>query len=162
LLLGIIVGTPCIGWLSDKLSKPFLLMIVGALFSSIFALIFYTDDQLSILQLSMLAFSLGFMTGSDGLVFSVISIEYRFMMSTATAIAAIFKDMVGMISQPLFGWIFEHSKSLLGIVTVANQMKAAFVIIPIACLFSVIIAFFSRSQKRVVHHTGAERHVHEI
>lgn len=87
LFLGVIVGGPFIGWVSDKLGLRLLPMKIGALVS-LFVILGILYLPLSIGMMAALFFLLGFFTSSQVISYALVS-ESTSKMMTATAVSVI-------------------------------------------------------------------------
>ncbi|MBI2791373.1 MAG: MFS transporter [Gammaproteobacteria bacterium] len=71
ILLGIAVGAPLAGYISDKIQRRRTPLIVGALLSTILLLIFLYCPNLSLLQVKLLLFFIGVVTSTEVICFAV-------------------------------------------------------------------------------------------
>ena len=103
IFLGIILGSPIVGVISDLVRSRKLPMICGAFLSlvSILAII-YTPNH-SVAFLALLFLILGVVTSAQVISYSVIfESNPQHLMSTAMGIAAVFINIIGAVSQSLY------------------------------------------------------------
>ncbi len=106
--VGVILGCPVFGWISDHIGRRVLPMILGAVIS--FAVILYLMymPDLSLISIMILFFLIGFVTSSQVLSYPLIAeLNPPALTSTAISIVSITIMMGGVIFQPLFGWIMS-------------------------------------------------------
>lgn len=146
---GVIVGSPVFGWVSDKMGRRVLPMMLGAVLSLfvMFALMYLPN--LSLGAIITLFFLIGFVTSSQVLSYPTIAeLNPIYLTSTAVSIDSMCIMASGFIFQPFFGWIMVHS----GEHTVVNGMmiytaenfNRAMLIMPIAFVLGLIVTLFIR------------------
>ena len=110
LFLGTMIGCPVIGALSDHFSRRRILMIIfGFLSLFIMISIIYTPD-LTLLELIILFFGLGFLTSSQILSYPLISESNPpSITGTATGLAAVLVMGAPMLFEPLYGWFMDKN-----------------------------------------------------
>lgn len=145
--VGVIVGSPVYGWLSDYIGLRKLPMILGAIFSLATIFILMYIPNLSLASLILLFFLIGFSTSSQVLSYPTIAeLNPISLTSTSVSIASITIMSSGFIFQPLFGWMMElqWDHQVVGGVPVysANDFNNAMLIIPIGFVLSLVISFF--------------------
>lgn len=147
LFFGTLIGSPLIGWISDKLGRRVLPMIVGALFSIVIVLLIIYLLHLSFVVLMVLFFLLGLITSTQVLSYPAIT-ELNSPLVTGSAISIISLLLMasGFISQPLFGWLLDlHWRHLIihhiAIYSLSN-FRMAMWILPIGFIASFVFAFF--------------------
>ena len=72
LFIGLIIGFPIIGWLSDRLRNRRRSMIYGALITFLLMLFFATASHLSFLSICILLLSIGFFSASQSIGYAVV------------------------------------------------------------------------------------------
>ena len=110
LFLGTIIGSPLMGWFSDRLRRRKLPMIIGVLASLIVVLfILYTPD-LSLTGLMLLFLLLGFVTSTQVISYPMVA-ESNPKMLTATSVSVVSISVIGgfALFQPIFGWLMDLS-----------------------------------------------------
>lgn len=147
--VGTIIGSPFAGWLSDRLGKRRMPMIVAAILSLItIALIIYVPD-LSFAQLITLFLLLGFFTSAQIISYPTIAESNpSYLTGTATSIASILIMGGGAVFQPLFGWLMDlhwnHQMLDNTPVYSANDYLLGMAILPVAFIFGLIASLFIR------------------
>lgn len=145
LFVGTIIGAPLAGFLSDKLGKRKLPMLLGPLFSmGIIFLIIEAPFQ-SMTSLMVLFFALGLITATQVISYPTIA-ESNSHSLTATSVSVVsFTAISGYAwSQPLFGSLMDwHWNGLMhgkqAIYSIAN-FKTALFILPVAFVIAIIAA----------------------
>jgi len=147
IFLGVLIGCPLAGWISDRLKKRKAPMIIGAFLTLLTALFLITERTLSPLEIGLDFFLMGIFSGSQAITFALL-IESNPLHSTALAesIGAMIIMSAGAIFQPLFGYLLERNwdGKMLGntpLYTPANFHMALW-ILPITFAASVLIALF--------------------
>jgi len=148
LFFGTILGSPVMGWFSDRIRKRRLPMIAGAIFALILVLLIMYVPHLSMASLLWMFFGLGFITSTQIISYPLIA-ESNPLALTATAegLASIL-IMAGGFTQPLFAslmqWHWDHQLiNKLPVYSLGNY-RTALAIMPIAFLLALIIAFIIR------------------
>lgn len=141
IFVGIIIGSPLMGTISDRMGSRRKPMLLGALLILIMVnLIIYVPD-LSWMQLTLLFFLLGFLSSAQVISFPTIAESNpENVASTAMSIVGILMHTVGALIQPLFGWLMQQNVVNEAIYTV-EDFKSALVIMPIVFAFGLLIAF---------------------
>lgn len=154
LFVGVILGSPFFGWLSDRLMRRVLPMIVGAIASIAVILALMFIPNLSFGAILFLFFLIGFVTSSQVLTYPTIA-ELNSPALTSTAISVIsFTIMVsGVIFQPLFGWVMElhWDHTVANGVPVYSQtdMLNAMMIMPIGFVIGFFISLMMKETRCV-------------
>jgi MFS family permease len=106
---GTIIGAPLMGWLSDKLGRRKMPMLLGAVFSLaiVFAIMFSVG--LSFWTLMILFFLLGLLTSTQVISYPTVT-ESNTKMLTATCVSVVSICAIsgGAIFEPLFGWLMDY------------------------------------------------------
>lgn len=106
--LGVILGSPVFGWLSDNMGLRILPMKIGAVLSLIVMMTLLFSTNLSFFSLMSLLFLIGFVTSSQILTYPTIAeLNPIALTTTATSVDSILIMSSGFIFQPLFGWVLE-------------------------------------------------------
>lgn len=145
--LGVIFGSPFFGWLSDYMGRRVLPMIIGAILSIAVLLILILSHTLTLNQIIILFFLIGFVTSSQVLSYPVIAeLNPIYLTGTATSIDSVTIMVSGAIVQPLFGWLMDlHWNHLIvngEAIYASSDFLRAMWIMPIACIIGLGIAFF--------------------
>lgn len=131
IFIGSIIGCPLMGWLSDQqgLRKP--IMIGGALCTGLTLLPLCIDVPLSVFELAVIFFALGFFTSTQVISYPLIaeSNPPRYT-GSATGLASVIIMGSAGLAQVLFGWLMMHHSHQHAIQT--NDLRFAFWIFPIA------------------------------
>lgn len=149
LFLGAIVGCPIAGWLSDKMGYRRLPMIIGALLSLAVILILLYTPNLSMPQLMLGFFSLGFITSAQVISYPTIA-ESNPPALTAMSVSVIsISTQIGFaVFQPLFGKILDHfwdGSKLDGVpIYSAHSYQLAMIILPSAFVIALIASLLMK------------------
>ncbi len=146
--LGLMIGSPVVGWISDRIPSRKKPMILGALFSLILICLIFFACHLSFYMLLILFLSLSVMTSAQVLSYPTISeSNLPSVESTSLGFASIIIMGGGAVAQPLFGWLVEHGVPSFQRIFGFNSYHAAFFIIPLGLLCSLIISTFIEETK---------------
>lgn len=148
IFIGTIIGSPAIGWLSDRLYRRRMPMIICAIISLILIMVVISIPTLSLTSLLALFFGIGFFTSSQILSYPLIAESNpRALTGTAEGIASTL-IMAGGISQPIFGALmtlyWKHDVINGMPIYSSNDFLLAMSMIPIAFVISIISAYFIR------------------
>src|SRR3990167_5800777 len=160
MFIGMIIGSPCMGWLSDKMQRRRIPMIMSAVFIlAIVGLIAYINITSAIL-LGSLFFILGLLASAQVISYPTIA-ESNSLAITGTAMStvAIFLNVVSFIAQPLFGWLIHLSWDGTKVNNIpvysASNFHLAMVLLPLAFIISLLIAF--KVRETYCQHASAEK-----
>jgi len=151
LFVGVIIGSPAIGWFSDAIRRRKLPMILGAILSLVFILMIIYIPSLSFIELAALFFAIGFVTSAQVLSYPLI-VESNHLSLTATAegMASVL-IMAGGFSQLLFAYLMQLNwthQYLHGVPFYSLQnYRIGLVIMPIAFVISLLVAFFVKETR---------------
>jgi MFS family permease len=139
IFLGMMVGSPLIGFISDRLGKRRLPMISGSISALGLILIIMYIPTLSFFSAIILFFLLGFVSSAQVISYTIIvKSNLPSLASTATSTIALWVNVVTALLQPLFGWLvminFSHGNAI--------SYHLAMLILPIAFIVSLLAAFF--------------------
>lgn len=157
LFVGVIIGSPVIGWTSDYLGKRKLPMLVCGLLSILVVLPLIYLPQLSLVSGMCLYFALGFLTSSQVIGYPVIAESNPpALTGTAGGIASTL-IMAGGAAQPLFGWFMQRHWDH----TVINQVpiyalsdyRLALWIMPMGFLLATIMTLLMKETCASSHNT---------
>lgn len=146
LFIGVILGSPAFGWISDHIGRRCLPMVIGAILSLVVILALMYIPNLSLTSLIILFFLIGFVTSSQVLSYPTIAeLNPIALTGTAVSVASVTIMFSGVIFQPLFGWILElnwdHTMANGIPLYSAQAFQYAIMIMPIAFLIGIGIAF---------------------
>lgn len=152
IFIGTLIGSPVIGWISDRLNKRIMPMVVCALLSLALILVFIYAPNLNLASILLLTFLLGFVTSSQVLSYPIAA-ERNSPLVTGSAISVI--SIVLMLSGftlvPWFGKLLElhwdktvlYGKAIYSM----RDFNTAMMMLPIAFIISFVIAIFMRDKK---------------
>ncbi len=150
LLLGAIVGSPVLGWFSDRIGQRRLPMILCAVALFVLSFFLYEAQTLSVIGLAILIAFMGFFTSGQVIGYPFIA-ESNPMDLTATAEGfASVLIMAGGLSQKWFGDLLNHYGTHVTVHHLAHyshaSYKAALLMFPVAALLAWLLAFFIRER----------------
>lgn len=146
IFIGTIVGSPIIGWFSDRIGLRRLPMILCGFFSLITILIIMFVSNLTLFTLLILFFAIGFFTSAQIISYPLIAESNpKYLIGTAEGIASTLV-MAGGTFQSFFGSLmslrWDH-KMIHGVPFYSKQdFLLALSTIPIAFIIGLIAAFF--------------------
>jgi MFS family permease len=148
IFIGTILGSPVIGWYSDRMALRRLPMILCAALSLIIILLIMLIPHLSLYSLMLLFFAIGFFTSAQIISYPLIAESNPpALIGTAEGIASTLV-MAGGASQPLFGALLDFSGNhhlINGASHYANSdFLLAMSLMPIAFLIGLVASFFIR------------------
>jgi MFS family permease len=148
LFVGMIVGSPVLGWFSDFLGRRRRLMIIGAISALLIILLIIYLPNLSFSEYLILFFLLGFIISSQNIGYPLVA-ESNPPAITATAMGlASTLIMAGGLTQPLFGWLmdlkWDHTMVNGTPVYSVNDYHLAMLIMPIAFVIALIMAVLAK------------------
>lgn len=140
IFIGSIIGCPLLGWISDRHGKRKPTMIFGALFTIILFIPLISSSALSSTTLSIIFFTLGFITSTQVISYPLIA-ESNLPDNTgiATGIASVIIMSGGGLGQILFGLIMNGNT--VGIQNITNSYQNAMLIFPITAIIALISVF---------------------
>ncbi len=147
LFLGSIVGSPVMGWVSDRMRLRQRPMLIGVVLS-ILLILFIMYSQSSNLSLLMgLFFLLGFITSTQVITYPTVA-ESNSRLLTATSVSVVSFSVIsgGAIFDPLFGWLIDlhaHTNILVQPITYsAADFRFAIWMLPVTFFIALIAAVF--------------------
>ena len=143
IFLGMVIGSPLSGWLSDKIRRRKLPLIIGAILSLIVALAIYTTPSHNVVYLSVLFFLLGIIPSTQVIVYPyLVEVSPLHITSTSTSLGATIIMSSGFIWGILFGFISNHGAHHVAghLVYPAGNLNHAFLILPITFAITIVIA----------------------
>lgn len=148
LFLGMIIGSPVVGWISDSLEKRKLPMIIGAIASLIVILAIMYLPNLTSIDLKILFFALGFVVSSQIIGYPLVAESNPSILTgTAEGLASVL-IMSGGFLIPVFPVLLnlhwnhamKHGVPFYSI----DNYHLAFLIMPAAFLIALIASFVVR------------------
>ncbi|RUR09222.1 MFS transporter [Legionella sp. km772] len=145
--LGIGVGSPVLGWLSDKLESRRIALIISALLGLCATLVLLYLPSLSLSNAYIVCFVLGLGAGGQTVSFAVVKENNPSeLVGTASGFNNLSVLIGGALFQPLVGYILQHSNSWrlvdgVHIYSLASYQKALLVM-PLCFFASLVIATF--------------------
>ena len=151
IFVGTMVGSPLVGWFSDRLQRRRLPMLLGAIFSLAAILGIIALPDLSHFMVLALFFALGFFTSSQVLSYALISeTTNKAIVSTSLSIASTL-IMLGGTTETLFGWLldlfWDGTKSNGLPIYTADNFLIAMSIIPLAFIIGLGCLLFIREPR---------------
>jgi MFS family permease len=152
LFLGMIIGSPFFGWLSDFMKVRKLPMLIGSILCLIFMLMVLFAFH-NIMILHFLFFAVGFTSASQVLGYPVITESNHYEISgSALSLAAFIIMGVGYgLSIPFVGFLLNYmweGKIIEGIQTYSIEAyRHAFLTIPIGILIAIFLLFFMKETR---------------
>lgn len=145
--VGIIIGSPIAGWISDRLERRKLPMMLGALLTLITIVIIIKATTYSSLFMFTAFLLLGVFSSAQVIGFpSITESNIAVLTSTAMGFATFIVNILGGFGQSLFGWLMQyHNNSQLSTHTISIEgSQMAIFILPISFLFAFITTLFMR------------------
>ena len=145
IFFGSFLGSTSIGWISDRIKKRRLPMIIGALLILTVVLIISYVPGLSFAELMILFFGLGYVTSSQVLGYPIVA-EHNPSVLTGTAVSIVSTITVfsGAVIFPLAGWLLDSNGQHTRIKGVMHYSIGAYhhamFILPIAAIGALIAA----------------------
>jgi MFS family permease len=147
--VGVIFGSPAFGWLSDKIERRVLPMVIGAILSLVVILVLMYVPNLSVNAVIALFFLIGFVTSSQVLTYPLIAeLNPIYLTSTAVSIDSICIMISGFVVPPFFGWLMEqHATNAMvngARMYSAADFNLAMLIIPISFVIGLLLTALMR------------------
>ncbi len=155
--VGVIFGSPFFGWVSDRMSRRVLPMLLGAVVSLIVMLVLLYVPGLSFATVLLLFFLVGFVTSSQVLSYPTVA-EHNPTSLTSTAISIVSTVIMfsGVVFQPLFGWAmqwhWDHTMVDGAPIYTASDMLNAMLMMPIAFVVAFFVALFIKETHGKLQH----------
>ncbi len=145
--LGIGVGSPLLGWISDKIESRRIALIISAVLGLFATLILLYLPQLTLAWAYVILFILGLGAGGQTVSFAVVKENNPAeLVGTASGFNNLSVLIGGAIFQPLVGYILQHidSSHLVNGVHVysVSSYQTALLVMPLCFLGSLLIAAF--------------------
>jgi MFS family permease len=146
--IGWIIGGPVIGMLSDKIKRRRAPLVISGMFAAILLCVIFYVPGLSLSQLYVTFFLVGFCCGSHPLCFPLGKENNPVRISgTAVAVTNMLIMLGGAIFQPVVGRLLDlHTTSPIGAnglpVYTASDYTFALSVVPIGVAFGIFLSFF--------------------
>ncbi len=146
--LGIGIGSPLLGWFSDRIESRRIALIISAILGLVATLILLYSSQLSYGWAYFILFVLGLGAGGQTVSFAVVkennSSEF---VGTASGFNNLSVLIGGAIFQPLVGYILQHTEDSSRLVNgihiySISSYQTALLVMPLCFLGSLLIATF--------------------
>ncbi len=147
MFIGMIIGSPAMGWLSDKFQRRRTPMVVSAALILIVVLLITYANISSVSILMALFFFLGLLASAQVLSYPTIAESNPATVTgTAMSIVAIMLNLASFIAQPLFGALMDGGSGKVTVKATAiyapSDFYLAMLLLPAAFLISLILAAF--------------------
>ena len=140
IFLGIIIGSPLWGYGSDRVKQRRWPMMIGGLLSTFTIAVIIYAPSLSHLALSLLFLALGLTTSSQVISYSVIAESNPpRLSSTATGFAALIINLIGAMSQMIFGHLLTTSSTISHDMSWQSSLSYLFIAFAIATVIAYSI-----------------------
>ena len=145
--IGLGIGSPVLGLISDKLGKRRLIMQISIMICLLSLVLIIYDKNLSVLIIGALLFLFGFFTGAFMLGFSLArEMNPIVMIGTVVALINTGSDIVGAITEPLVGKFLDlhWSGQIVNHVHCFSpgDYRTAFIVLPVYLVAGFIVLFF--------------------
>ena len=142
IFLGMIIGSPFFGWISDKIRRRRTPMIIAGLFLLAIVITIMADPTLTYWPLLGLFLMLGFFAGAQIISYAlVIEVNPPYITGTSESLASVLIMASGAIFQPLFGFLLEYFSPIgttdhFG----ATAYQHAMMLLPITFIVAIVLA----------------------
>lgn len=145
--LGMLIGSPLFGKVSDNINLRKAPMIIGAIICFLSTIIVINLLSLDTWSLGILFFLIGFGSSSQIIVYSMISENNPLHLNgTSEGLGGMMIMSGGAIFQPIFGWLIhkDWNGELIDNVAIysANNFNNAMSLLQLSIFFCFIVAFF--------------------
>ena len=149
IFFGTIVGSPILGWLSDRLTLRKLPMMICGFLSLFIVLFIMSSTYLSMTSLLILFFLLGFITSAQIISYPAISESNPHEMSgSALGLASVLIMGAPALFQPFFGWLMDLHWDHKMVDNIPFYSRADFhhamMILPVAFIIGIITVMLAR------------------
>lgn len=108
LFIGLIIGSPIIGFIYDKLDNRRQPMLISAILVFTFGSLIIAKTSLGFTLLAVIFFALGFFSGAQIVAYAAINKgNADGNVNLATGLISFLSNLIGFIAQPLFGFILN-------------------------------------------------------
>lgn len=151
IFLGMIIGSPLMGWLSDRIGLRKLPMFLGALLTLIIMLIIVLVTSLTYVELIVLFFFLGLFSGAQVITYPlIIESNPREITTTAEGLTCMLVMSAGLF-QVVYGWLVNlnwtgqmHNGARI---YNAHAYREASWLLPVAFLAAMLLSFLIKETK---------------
>ncbi len=145
LFIGTLIGSPTIGWISDRMGRRRLPMIVFGILSLGLMMLLMLVPHWSMAALLLLFLGLGYLTSAQIITYPMVSESNPHQITGSAMGLASTLIMAGLFSQPFFGWLLElhwDQKMVDGLrIYSVDNFNLALSVMPIAFVFGILAAF---------------------
>ena len=144
IFLGMIFGSPILGWLSDRINRRRLPMIITAVLLLANTLVIVYVPHLSVAALLILFFSLGFISCGQCISYPTMTESNSpHLTSTALSIVAIILNLSSAFFQPIFGRLMHwHYPAAMHITQYSNSdYMTAMISLPFVLVLAIGLSF---------------------
>lgn len=143
LLFGSMIGSPCLGWLSDRQGRRKPMMWLGVLGSLLCLLPLWWIDSLSLGTLALVFMGLGFFTSAQVMSYPLLAeIHLPQHVGNATGVASMIIMGGAAVGQLLFGAFVQNHAGAQTLVYSVSDYQYAMSIFPVAIGLAGIILWF--------------------
>lgn len=146
LWLGLGLGSPLIGWWSDRLKKRKLPFYVCFTVGILAGILFMLAPSLPLWLICVVLFLLGFTASLQSLTFGIAKdlIPHKHFVAASGLInlAAVF---TGVVSQPLIGYLVDWHARTRSVVThtyAVSDYQLGFIVVPLILLLGLVVTYF--------------------
>lgn len=148
LFVGTIIGSPVLGWISDRIALRRLPMILGAVIALALMIWLMLDNHLSLLMLMTLFFGIGFITSTQIISYPLIAESNpHFLIGGAEGMASTL-IMAGGFMQAVFAWLmtwhWDHRLENNIPIYSPHDYTCALTIMPIAFCLALLASLLIR------------------
>jgi MFS family permease len=144
IFMGWLIGSPLMGWLSDKIRVRVRMLLVGSFVAAFVGFILLWLPIQNILAVQVLSFLFGLVSSSQILVFAYARDQVGAeLMATAASFMNLIVMSGGMVAEPLVGallrWTAPTGAKLDGAVFSVHQYQLALSFVPVMMLIGGIV-----------------------
>ncbi len=140
---GTIIGSPLVGWISEKMQSRKKPMIIGSILSLVLIMTLFSLHNPSFTTLKILYFALGLATSIQVITYPILTESNN---DVVTGAALSFASMIimggGGVAQNVFGRMMEINWHNIWTNNPFTNYQTAFLLIPIAFSISILLSFF--------------------
>ncbi len=155
IFLGWAIGSPLVGWISDKIGNRRHPIIIGALLGALLFTLLIYFPFFSSHYLGILLFSFGLCSSAQIIVFPIArELNVQGLAGTAIAVTNLLVMLGGALSEPLVGKALDvvtgtHVRGNLMAFSI-ESFQHALTIIPVAFVIAAVLAIFVKETRGVV------------
>jgi len=154
--IGIGIGSPLLGWLSDHLENRRISLGLSALMGLVATIFILYDEHMSIGFANLMLFVLGLGAGGQSVSFAVVR-DYNPPQLVGTASGfnnlsvliggSIFQPLVGILLQQSNDWHMHHGVPVYGV----HAYQYALLVMPLCYLLSLVVVLFFLKESHPAH-----------